>query len=122
MKKKPAAKIYQEHHAHSTDCIGCKAFLMDHRPQMPPPIVHTVDRPVEKVVYRDIVPLWVICLIIAGAFAIGWKCAPTSSYPVYINRIDPSVQAKLSDCQSDWQADQVTKRLLNLKIKRLEMP
>jgi hypothetical protein len=93
----------------------------------PAPIVHTVDRPVDIVVYKTRTGLaWYALLV---GLLIGYAIAmfiikknDPIQYPVYINRIDPSLQAKLSECQADWQADQITKKLLQTKIKRLELP
>lgn len=118
-------------HNHTTDCDGCKAFLFGHRPQelphkCPPPIVHTVDRPVEKIVYRAY-PLSVIAcalFLIGGTalFILTYPIEKRVPYPVYITRIDPAIQAKLDECKTDWQSDQIEKKLLKAKIRRLEMP
>jgi len=40
--------------------------------------------------------------------------------PYAVYRPDPQTTAKLEDCQTDWQSDQITKKLLRIKIKRLE--
>lgn len=40
-------------------------------------------------------------------------------YPVY--RPDPETSAKLQACQDEWRDDQITKKLLRMKLKKMEL-
>lgn len=49
-----------------------------------------------------------------------WKPIIEQPYAVY--RPDKETDVKLADCQDSWKSDQIEKKLLRLKIKRMELP
>lgn len=108
-------------HVHSTDCQGCKVFLMDHRPQQTP-IVKWQDKIVEKVVYR-VDKIWALLWFLLGVCVVCtlWSSQPKQPIrePYAVYRPDKETDAKLFACQDSWREDQITKKQLRETIKRM---
>lgn len=89
-------------------------------------VVRWRDWPVEKVVYKENPYMMCIGLLF---FVVGVACVYyTLKYPLTVKesyavyRPDKETDAKLAACQDSWRDDQVTIKLLRMKVNRLEAP
>jgi hypothetical protein len=71
------------------------------------------------------IPVIAGLLCVGFGYFLGWSSPdwkPVIEQPYVVYRPDKETDAKLADCQESWKDDQVTKKLLRMKIKELSLP